>query len=110
MILAADPDTQEYLWTIALTLARVSEVNALHWDDVNFRDRSIVLYTRKKAGGHMSPRKIPMTAQLFSIMERRFRSRDKTKPWVFWHRYWSRKNGAWAEGPFLDRKKFMKTL
>jgi len=110
VILAADPDTQDYLWTIALTLARVSEVNALRWDDVNLRDRSTILYTRKKAGGHMTPRKIPMTAQLFSIMERRFRNRDKTKPWVFWHRYRDRKNDTWAEGPYQDRKKFMKTL
>jgi len=31
-------------------------------------------------------------------------------PWVFWHRYWSAKIGNWCEGPFGDRKKFMKTL
>jgi hypothetical protein len=29
VILAADPDTQDYLWTLALTMGRMGEVNAL---------------------------------------------------------------------------------
>lgn len=35
VILAADPDTQDYLWTIALTMGRMSEINRLTWQDVN---------------------------------------------------------------------------
>jgi len=31
VILAADPDIQDYLWTIALTMGRMSEVNRLTW-------------------------------------------------------------------------------
>ena len=51
-----------------------------------------------------------MTQRLFEILSRRFAMRDLNKPWVFWHRYWSRKERKWREGPFGDRKKFMKTL
>ena len=35
VILAADPDTQDYLWTIALTMGRMSEINRLTWQEVN---------------------------------------------------------------------------
>jgi integrase len=106
----ADVDTQDYLWTIRETIARVGEVNRLTWDDVNFRERFVILYTRKKKGGHLTPREVPMTHKLFEVLSRRYAERDKSKPWVFWHRYWSRKEKRFKEGPYQDRKKFMKTL
>ena len=106
----ADPDTQDYLWIIRDTLARVSEINHLKWQDVYFNDHYLVLYTRKKKGGHLTPREVPMTNKVFKILTRRYENRDPDKPWVFWHRYWSRKNQKWIEGPYNDRKQFMKTL
>jgi integrase len=51
LLLAADPDTQDYLMSIMDTMARVGEINRLTWDDVDFERRSVVLYTRKKRGG-----------------------------------------------------------
>jgi integrase len=110
VILAADPDIQDYLWTIALTMGRMSEVNRLTWQDVDFKERYVVLYTRKKKGGHRTPRKIPMTDKLFEVLSRRYANRDKRVPWLFWHRYWSRKIGGWTIGPFIERKKIMRTL
>lgn len=110
VILAAEPDTQDYLWTIALTMGRMSEVNRLTWQDVSLKGRYVVLYTRKKKGGHRTPRKIPMTNKLFDVLSRRYANRDKRIPWVFWHRYWDRKNGRWTLGPYKERKKIMKTL
>jgi len=110
VIMAADPDTQAYLWTIKETLGRMSEVNRLTWPDVNFEERYVVLFTRKKRGGHLTPRKIPMTNRLFQVLHHRFEHRDRRKPWVFWHRYWSRKEQDWMEGPYKERKRFMKTL
>jgi integrase len=106
----ADENTQDYLWTMWETLGRMSEVNRLTWEDVNLNERFVILYTRKKRGGSMTPRKVAMTDRLFSILEKRYEMRDPSKPWVFWHRYRSRKDGQWREGPFIDRKKFMKTL
>jgi len=40
----------------------------------------------------------------------RHKKRDKGKPWVFWHRYWSRKESRWIEGPYKDRKRIMRSL
>ena len=51
VIRVADPDIQDYLWVIRETMARVSEVNRLGWDDVPFEDaKYVTLYTRKKRG------------------------------------------------------------
>ena len=72
--------------------------------------RFIILYTRKKKGGHLTPRKVPMTKKLYEVLKSRFEGRNPKKPWVFWHRYWSRKNGRFVEGPCGDRKKLMKRL
>jgi integrase len=110
VIAAADQDTQDYLWTLRETMARVSEVNRLTWEDVNLNSKFLILYTRKKKGGDLTPRKVPMTKKLFHILESRYNRRDKGKPWVFWHRYWSRKKGKFCIGPYKDRKKFMKSL
>lgn len=91
-------------------LARVSEINRLTWNDVNLEMRYFVLYTRKKRGGHLSPRQLPMTEKLYEVLTSRYEKRHDDKPWVFWHRYFSRKEGKWVEGPYSERKKFMKTL
>ena len=110
VILSADPDAQDYLWTIALTLGRVGEINRLTWSDVDFNERSVILHTRKKKGGHLSPRKVPMSDKLYDLLHRRYLKRETDKPWVFWHRYWDREKKQWAEGPFKDRKRIMKSF
>jgi integrase len=110
VIACADLDTKDYLWVLRETLARVGEVNRLRWDDVNLDAGYVVLYTRKKSGGHLTPRKVPMTQKLREVLSRRYQTREPSKPWVFWHRYWSRKRGTHIEGPFGDRKKIMKKL
>ena len=48
VIAAADPNTQDYLWTIKETMARVGEIDRLTWTAVNLEERYVVLYTRKK--------------------------------------------------------------
>jgi len=110
VILVADFDTQEYLYTIKETLGRMSDINKLTWLDVDFKEQSVTLYTRKKRGGHLTPRKVSMTNKLYQILLHRYQHRDKNKPWVFWHRYWSRKEGKFVEGPYKDRKKMMRSL
>jgi len=111
VIAAAEPDTQDYLWTIRETMARVSEVNRLAWDDdVDLEGRYVILYTRKKKGGHLTPRKVPMTEHLFKILSRRYAQRNKQMPYVFWYTYVSRKTGERCEGPYTRRKRLMKGL
>jgi len=110
IIAAADQGTQDYLWAIKETMGRMGEINRLTWTDVNLEERYVVLYTRKKKGGHLTPRKVPMTQKLFEVLSRRHEERAKDKPWVFWQRYWDRKKKGWVEGPYLERKRIMKTL
>jgi len=110
IIMVADADTRDYLWTIRETLARVSEINRLTWDDVDLVSQQVTLYTRKKKGGHLTPRRVPMTNVLYDILNRRYKNRDNSKPWVFWHRYKSRNKGTVVEGSFSHRKNLMKGL
>jgi integrase len=110
IIALADTDTQDYLWTIRETMGRMGEINRLTWDDVDFDGQYITLYTRKKKGGHLTPRKVPMTGKLSEILLRRYREHDDARPWVFWQHYWCRKTKKWKEGPYQDRKKIMSSL
>jgi len=110
VIAVADVDTQDYLWVIRETMGRMSEINNLVWKDVYLDQRYVILYTRKKKGGHRTPRKVPMTQKLFEILSRRYAERDHDKTWVFWHEYISSKTHEKCQGPYQDRKKFMKTL
>lgn len=110
VISAADSEEQDYLWVIRESMGRMGEINQLAWDDVHFDDLYILLYTRKKRNGDMKPRKVAMTNKLFEVLSRRYVTRDQSKPWVFWHRYWSKKRGCWHEGPYMDRKTLMRRL
>lgn len=106
----ADQETKDYLVTILDTMGRMSEINQLKWEDVDLSKRSLILYTRKKKGGHLRPRKIPMTSRLFELLRNRYENRERNVPWVFWHDYYSSKDGKPKRGPYKDRKKIMRTL
>jgi integrase len=110
VLLAADFDTQDYLLTIMDTMARVGEINRLTWEDVNLERRYVVLYTRKKKGGHLTPRKVYLTTRLYNVLLKRHRNRVQGKPWVFWGRHWSRKAGGFVEGPYQSRGNLMNIL
>ncbi len=110
VLLAAEPEVQDYLVAIMNTLARVGEINRLTWEDVDFEQRWVVLRTRKKRGGHLTPRKVPMTTRLYEMLLKRHKKRDRGKPWVFWGRHWSRKAGAFVEGPYQHRTNLMAKL
>jgi hypothetical protein len=105
-----DPDTQQYLWTIVLTAGRVGEINELSWEDANFKERYLTLWTRKRKGGSREPRNVPMVQKLYDILWNRFEKRSLDMPWVFWHTYWDRKLGQNVRGRYIDRKKIMKSL
>ena len=109
VIAFAEPEVQDYLWILRDSFARVSEINRLTWDDVNLSQKYVVLYTRKKRGGHLTPRKVPMTQKILDIFFRRFSERDKDKPWVFWHSYVDQ-HGKKKIGPFKDRREVLKNL
>lgn len=108
VLLAASGEVQDYLWTIALTLGRMSEINQLKKEDVDFDNETVTLYTRKSKKGNLVLRDIPMTGKLRSVLMKRFEGNNTE--WVFPHTYYSRKAGECLTGPYLDRKRIMKTL
>ena len=110
VIAVADQGTRDYLLTIRDTMGRMSEINRLTWSDVDLTRMSLILYTRKKKGGDLTPRVVPMTDRLHQILKRRYSQRDPTRPWVFWHIYTSSKTGEKCQGPYKERKKIMRTL
>ncbi len=110
IISVADPDAQHYLWTILLTAGRVNEINSLTWEDVDFEERLVTLWTRKRRGGNKEPRDVPMVPQLYDILLCRYENRNKGVSYVFCHEYWSRKSNEWVVGPYKDRKRLMKSL
>ena len=109
VIAVADQEVQDYLLTIRDTMGRMGEVNRLTWNDVNLEQRFVVLYTRKKKGGHLTPRKVAMTQRLHEALSRRHSERDEKNPWVFWHTY-SDRTGEKITGPYRDRHKIMRSL
>ena len=54
VIEVADCDTQDYLWTTRETMGCMGEINRLIWDDVSLEEHFVILYTRKKKGGHLT--------------------------------------------------------
>jgi integrase len=109
VIAVADREVQDYLLTIRDTMGRMGEVNRLTWNDVNLEQRFVVLYTRKKKGGNLTPRKVAMTQRLHEALSRRHEERDDTNPWVFWHTYFDL-TGKKKTGPYRDRHKIMRSL
>ena len=83
VLLLANPLDRAYLTTIWLTAARVREVNNLAWEDVDFERRTIRLWTRKKRGGHKTPRIVDMADKVFDALQYVWKNRDKNSPWVF---------------------------
>jgi integrase len=98
------PDSQDYLWLIRDTMARCGEINDLRWEDVDFENREITLYTRKKRGGHRTPRQVPMTQMAYNILKKRNEHRDPDVPWVFWRYSCDSETGEMVKGPYPYRK------
>lgn len=110
VIAVAGPADKDYLLVVRETVGRVGEINQFRWQDVDFNDLTVTLYTRKTRGGNRVPRNLAMTERLYEVLERLYSKRDLSMPWVFWHRYWSRKKGKFVRGPYKDRNKLMRGL
>lgn len=110
VIMVASPEMQDYLWILKETMGRMGEINRLTWSDVDFEKGLVILRTRKKKGGHLTPRWVYMSNRVREALHRRYGQRHKSEPWVFWHRYWDTKERSWVVGPYKDRKRIMKHL
>ena len=84
ILAAAGPDERPLLVILTHTLARIDEILRLTWDDVNFEKKIVTLWTRKRKGGNLEPRSIPMNKDLHSLMWSMWQRRDQDH-WVFYN-------------------------
>jgi integrase len=82
LALASEID-RSYLVTIWQLGARVREVNNLTWEDVDFNRRQVRLWTRKKRGGHKTPRLVDMNDRAFAALKLAQWHRTPDSPYVF---------------------------
>lgn len=81
--LAANRDELDFLETLYHAVGRKSEVIRLTWEDVNFEQRWVCLWTRKRRGGGLEPQYKPMNDTLHKVLKRRWENRDKADQRVF---------------------------
>ena len=79
----ASPLDRAYLTAIWQLAARVREVNNLTWEDVDFQRRQVRLWTRKKSGGHRTPRLVAMNDRTFQALKFAQWQRAAGNPYVF---------------------------
>jgi integrase len=100
IMLAAGPD-RPLLLTIYHTMARVDEILRLRWEDVNFQERTVRLWTRKRRDGSWAWDKVPMNQVLYDNLQQLWRKRTQEE-WVFLNP----KTGA----RYKHRPKLMRTV
>lgn len=81
--MAADPHERDFIEVIYHAIARKIEAKRLTWSDVNFEQRWVRLYTRKRRGGQLEPVYKPMNKTLYRTLYTRWKRRDKTDVHVF---------------------------
>jgi integrase len=64
------------------TMARIDEVLRLKWEDVNFQEQAVRLWTRKRRGGNGESDWLPMNADLEQVMWSLWQKRS-SEEWVF---------------------------
>lgn len=84
-----------FLIVLKNTLARVSEIYNLTWQNVDLENRQIILWTRKKKGGVHTPRPLTINEHLHYTLS----LIDREHEYVFWNSDTGKK--------YEDRKKLM---
>jgi len=79
----ATPMDRAYLITVWLTAAREREINNLTWEDVDFKHRTIRLWTRKKKHGHKTPRVLALHDKVYEALQYVWQHRHQHSPYIF---------------------------
>ena len=84
VLMVAHGDDRDLLLVLYHTAGRRGEIlERLSWEDVNFEGRYVRLHTRKRKGGSMQGRTVPMNETLYEVLWRRWQNRRKDSPFVF---------------------------
>lgn len=85
LLMASDPTTERpLLLVLTLTLARIDEILRLTWEDVNFEQKTVTLWTRKRKDGAYESDCLPMNQDLYDVLWRQWQSREQDH-WVFYN-------------------------
>jgi integrase len=84
-LLMAAGEHRPMLQVIIGTLGRIDEVLRMRWQDVDFKTRSVRLWTRKNKDGSWRHRDIPMNESLLEILKGLYEKREQEE-WVFYNR------------------------
>jgi len=82
---AANPDEKPLIIILIYTLARIDEILRLRWEDVNFEQRMVTLWTRKRKDGNWEPRYIPMNEPLYKVIGPMWNRREQQE-WGFFNK------------------------
>jgi integrase len=103
VLLAADREDMDLIITLYHTAGRASEILNMTWEDVNFEQRWIRLWTRKRRGGELQEDKLAMTDTLYDVLKRRWDNRVKITPYVF-------HNADGSQYTYIQKRYTMKRL
>lgn len=81
VLLQASDFEFDFLQAIYHLSARRKEIMALRWSDVDFENKMVAIWTRKRYGGVLERDLMKMNNVLFEILERRYK--NKSSEWVF---------------------------
>jgi len=81
ILMAAGPD-RPLLLVLFHTMARIDEILRLKWEDVNFQEKAVRLWTRKRRGGNWEFDWLPMNEDLEEVLWGLWQKREQEE-WVF---------------------------
>jgi integrase len=100
LLMAAGED-RPLILTLYHTLARIDEALRLRWPDVNFQERAVTLWTRKRKGGEWASDTLAMNQVLYDTLWGLWERRQQDE-WVFFN--------ALTGTRYMRRPKLMRTL
>ncbi|MCX5891002.1 MAG: site-specific integrase [Deltaproteobacteria bacterium] len=83
ILMAAGPD-RPLLLILFHTMARIDEILRLKWEDVNFQERAIRLWTRKRRGGNWESDWLPVNTALEAVLWSLWQKKEQDE-WVFFN-------------------------
>ena len=87
LLLACDPqkDERELLLCVMLTLARIDEILRLKWQDINFEQRKLIKWTKKRKDAQYASIVIPINNDLYEVLWQMWEKRVQ-EVWVFYNK------------------------